>query len=71
MYKRIVPAITLAVSAPAHPPEAPLLVEAGLLAFRAKEAAVPELAKNPRTLHRGLEPFQKTFGVLTFPECYV
>ena len=66
-----VQAARLAVSPPAHPPEAALLVEASLLAFGAKEAAVPKLAKNPRALHGGLEPLQKTFAVFTFPEGYV
>ncbi len=65
------PAVTLAVSPPAHPPEAALLVEAGLFALGAEESAIPKLAKNPRALHGGLEPLQKALAVFTFPEGYV
>ncbi len=60
-----------AVSAAAHAPEASLLIEAGLLAFGSKEAAVPQLAEDSRALHRGLEPLEKALAVFTVSKCYI
>ena len=60
----------LAVLSAAETSQAALLIQPGLLALRLEVATVPELSEDPGPLHRGLEPFQETFSVLTIAECY-
>lgn len=61
----------LAIPAPPHAPEAPLVVQPSLFTFGPMEPTVPQFAQDARPLHRRLEPLEEALPIFSFSKRHV